>query len=125
HIFKGCQESDQQYQEVEILPLNPVESGGFTTQAGVNGHFSRGSPTCTTSFRISGAPSMPVSVAWKWKADAYPPQTGCLICRSSPRAAFDERCHAPPHNSVECGTSRWAAALLTDGVSLLQTIQYL
>jgi hypothetical protein len=30
-------------------------------------------------------------VAWKWKADAYPQQTGSSICRSSPPEAFDER----------------------------------
>ena len=27
----------------------------------------------------------------KWKAGAYPHQTGCSTCRSSPRAAFDEQ----------------------------------
>jgi hypothetical protein len=30
-------------------------------------------------------------VAWKWKADEYPPQTGSSICRSSPQEASDEQ----------------------------------
>src|SRR5712671_1410485 len=38
-----------------------------------------------------------------WKADEYPPQTGCSTCKSSPQAAFDEWGHTPPLNSVECG----------------------
>ena len=45
---------------------------------------------------------MPGSVAWQWKADAYPRQIGSSICRSSPQEAFDERCHTLPRNSVEC-----------------------
>src|SRR5215831_9419643 len=34
---------------------------------------------------------MPGCVGWKCKADASPHQTGCSTCKSSPRAAFDER----------------------------------
>ena len=29
---------------------------------------------------------MPVSVGWKWKVGEYPHQTGCSICKASPRA---------------------------------------
>ena len=36
-------------------------------------------------------PSMPASVAWKWKAGDYPPRTGSSICKSSPLEAFDEQ----------------------------------
>src|SRR5262245_51208888 len=65
--------------------------------------FWQGSPTYTTSYHISVGPRMLASVVWKWKAGAYPHQTGCSICRSSPPEAFDERRHALPHNAVECG----------------------
>src|SRR5947209_20044241 len=60
-------------------------------QAGANGRFSRGSPTCTTSSRISVEHSIPGSVGWKWKVDEYRHTIGCSTCKSSPRAAFDER----------------------------------
>src|SRR5215467_1199802 len=52
--------------------------------------FSRGSRICTTWSPISVGLSMRVSVAWKWKAGAYPPQTGSSICSSSPQEVFDE-----------------------------------
>jgi site-specific recombinase XerD len=30
-------------------------------------------------------------VVWKWKVDEYRHKIGCSTCKSSPRAAFDER----------------------------------
>ena len=33
-------------------------------------------------------PSLPGSVGWKWKAGAYPQQTGCSTSKSSPRVAL-------------------------------------
>jgi hypothetical protein len=48
---------------------------------------------------------------WKWKAGDCPPQTGCSICRSSPRAASAERGCPLPHNSVECVVACAAAQL--------------
>jgi hypothetical protein len=46
---------------------------------------------CTTWSRISVRLSTPASVAWKWKAGAYPPQTECSTYKSSPLVACDER----------------------------------
>src|SRR6266849_6151378 len=34
---------------------------------------------------------MRVNVAWKWKADDCPQQTGCSTCKSSPREAVSAR----------------------------------
>src|SRR6516165_1018882 len=45
---------------------------------------------------------MQASVGSKWKAVASRHQTGCLTCKSSRQAAFDERGWPPPRNSVEC-----------------------
>jgi hypothetical protein len=53
--------------------------------------FGMGQRTSITWSPISVGLSMPASVAWKWKAGAYPHQTGCSTCKSSPRAVFDER----------------------------------
>jgi hypothetical protein len=50
---------------------------------------------------IGGAPSMPVPVVGKRKADAYPPQTGPSICTSFSPEAFDEWCYLLPRNWVE------------------------
>jgi hypothetical protein len=45
----------------------------------------------TSLSHISVAPSMPVSVEWKWKVDTYRHQIGCSTCKSSPWVAFDEQ----------------------------------
>src|SRR5215510_11225978 len=45
---------------------------------------------------------MPVNAGWQWKAGEYPHQTGCAICKSSPRAAFAERWYRLPRNPLEC-----------------------
>jgi hypothetical protein len=68
--------------------------------------FLRGLRTSTTWLRISVELSMPATVGWKWKADVYRPQIGSSMSKSSHQGAFDERCHTPPLNSVECGFSR-------------------
>src|SRR5262249_41216858 len=63
----------------------------FIIPVAANRHFSRGSPTCTTAARISGAPSMRVNVVWRWKVEECPQPTASSICRSSPPEAFAER----------------------------------
>ena len=64
---------------------------GFHIPGGSQQAFLTGWRTSTTWYPISAGPSMPGSVAWKWRADEYPPQTGSSICRSSRQEAFDER----------------------------------
>src|SRR5262247_447144 len=64
---------------------------GFHHPAGSQQAFLKGLPTCTTWSPISAGPSMRGSVAWKWRADEYPPRIGSSICRSSPQEAFAER----------------------------------
>src|SRR5439155_24413554 len=65
---------------------------------------------------------MPGSVAWQWKADDYPRQTGSSICRSSHQEAFDERCRTLPRNSVECGFSRYSPSKVLCTVEGLELI---
>ena len=45
--------------------------------------------TSTFETLSNGGPGMPGNRGWKWKGDASPPQTGCSICKASPREAFD------------------------------------
>src|SRR5215831_19354835 len=52
-------------------------------------------------------PRMPATVGWKSKAGAYPLQTGCSTCTSSPRAAFDERM---TRSTTSCGEACFASA---------------
>ena len=67
------------------------DEGVSSSQVGANRRFSQGWRTSTTWCPISVGPSMPASVAWKWKADEYRHATGSSICKSSPLEAFDER----------------------------------
>src|SRR5262249_44705776 len=70
--------------------------------AAANRRFSRGSRTRITLFHISVGLSMPANVGWKSKAGEYRQPTGFSSCKSSPRAAFDERRHALPLKVMEC-----------------------
>ena len=58
-------------------------------------------------FMEASYPPVPIDphclVALIYLSAAYPHQTGCSTCRSSPPEAFDERRHALPRNAVECG----------------------
>ena len=46
--------------------------------------------TCTIWCHISDEPSMPGSLAWKWRVEESPPETGSSMSKSSPLGASDE-----------------------------------
>src|SRR4029450_10756338 len=48
---------------------------------------------------------MLANVGWKWRGEQSQHATGSSMSKSSPREAFAERGHVPPHNSMECGLS--------------------
>ena len=75
---------------------------GFHHPGAASRRFSRAWRTCTTWSRINGAPSMPGSVGWRWKAGEYRHATGSSMSKSSPPEGFAERCYPLPLNSGEC-----------------------